>query len=313
MNKPIVEQVAGACAFTPVKPDHRPLLDNLARVLPGLTFSVVLTRGGWHRVGGLLSADGTRLSHNLREWIEQECGGEVDVLTANYAQQACIVTHLHGRTHYLVARTGAAPDEFIQLEIEELQEAVDHPLFEDDMPPDDIDDLIDPVGVTRLAQEPVGEARYIFRRITDIADYISSMVKVRGKWPSIKRFMHDWSRSSAAECGEFSDFWVFGLHAYSDEYGEPVIQAQPVSTHAGPISRLEKSEITRGAKLANMIHGFDRDMGYPMAWYFYMLTHSAVPYQLVEAIHGDQMGAYDYLPAKDLKVLIDWYNNPYSV
>jgi hypothetical protein len=312
-NESTVDEVAGVCAFTQVKPDHRPLLENLAKVLPELEFSIVLTRGGWHRVGGLLSADGARLAHDLREWIEQECDGDVDVLSANYVHENCIVTHLHGKTHYLVARTGDAPDNFIQLEIEELQEAVDHPLFEDDMMPDDIDDLIDPVGVTRLEQLPVGEAHYSFRRMTDIADYIGRMVKVKGKWPSIKRFMHDWARSSAGECGVFSDYWVFGLHAYNDEYGEPVIQAQPVSTQAGPIPRLEKSEITRGSKLANMIHGFDRDMGYPMAWYFYMLTHSAVPYQLVEAIHRDQMGAYDYLPARDLKILIDWYNKPYSV
>lgn len=313
MNEPTVDEVAGLCAFTPVKPDHRPLLHNLAKVLPELEFSLVLTRGGWHRVGGLLSADGARITHDLREWIEQECGGDVDVLSANYVHEGCIVTHLHGKTHYLVARTGDAPEAFIQLEIEELHEAVDHTLFEDSVMPDDIDDLIDPAGVTRLKQEPVGDARYIFRRMTDIADYINSMEKIRGKWPSIKRFMQDWARSSASESGAFSDCWVFGLHAYSDEYGEPVIQAQPVSTHSGAIPRLEKSEITRGSKLANMIHGFDRDMGYPMAWYFYMLSHSAVPYQLAEAIHRDQMGAYDYLPPKDLKVLIDWYNKPYSV
>lgn len=313
MHEQAIDEVAGMCAFTQVKPDHQVLLDNLAKVLPELAFSVVLTRGGWHRVGGLLSAGGKRISHNLREWIEQECGGDVDVLSANYAHEGCIVTHLHGKTHYLVARTGDAPDQFIQLEIEELQEAVDHALFEDGVLPDDIDDLIDPAGVTRLTQQPVGEAHYSFRRITDIADYINSMAKVKGKWPSIKRFMHDWARSSAGECGAFSDYWVFGLHAYNDEYSEPVIQAQPVSTHAGPITRLEKSRITRGPKLANMIHGFDRDMSYPMAWYFYMLSHSAVPYQLAEAIHRDQMGAYDYLPAKDLKVLIDWYDKPYSV
>jgi hypothetical protein len=36
----------------------------------------------------------------------------------------------------------------------------------------------------------------------------------------------------------------------------------------------------------------------------------SVPRQLAEALHADLMGAYEYLPARDLKVLRDWHARP---
>jgi hypothetical protein len=308
-----IPKVSGVCSFTRVSKHHSQLLENLSQALPDLAFAVALTRGGWHRVGGLMDNEGGRISDHLIEWIEQNSNSDITNFYANYAEAGYIVTHIHGKTHYLVARTGNAPQDFIQLEIEELQELSDHLLFGEDEIPDDIDDLIEPGKVTPVEQEAVGEPRYVFRRMTSIADYLQRLSDKKNGAGAIRRFIEDWARSSAGECGTFSDHWVLGLREYTDAYGEPVVLAQPVSTHTADIPRLEKEHVSHGSTLANMIHGFDRHMGYPMAWYFYMLTHSNVPYQLVEAIHHDQMGAYDYLPAKDLKVLIDWYNKPYSV
>lgn len=308
-----IHKVSGVCSFTGVSEGHIQLLKNLSQTLPDLAFTVALTRGGWHRIGGLIDIEGNRISDHLIDWIEHNSASDITNLYAIYAEAGYVVTHVHGKTHYLVARTGDAPQDFIQLEIEELQELADHLLFGEDESPDDIDDLIEPAMITRVEQEPVGESRYMFRRMTSIADYLQRMSEKKGKISATQRFIEDWARSSAGECGTFSDHWVLGLREYTDAYGEPVILAQPVSTHTEDIPRLEKEHVSHGPKLANMIHGFDRHMGYPMAWYFYMLTHSNVPYQLVEAIRHDQMGAYDYLPQKDLAVLKDWYNNPYSI
>jgi hypothetical protein len=307
-----LQKVSGVCSFTRVSEDHTQLLENLSQALPHLAFTVALTRGGWHRVGGLMDNEGNRISNHLIEWIEQNCDSDITNLFAAYAEAGYIVTHLHGKAHYLVASTGNAPQDFIQLEIEELQELTDHLLFGEGELPDDMDDLIEPGTVTLVEQAPVGEPRYVFRRMTSIANYLQRMSD-DNRASAIRRFIEDWSRSSAGEHATFSDHWVIGLREYTDAYGEPVTLAQPVSTHTADIPRLEKEQVSRGPTLANMIHGFDRHMGYPMAWYFYMLTHSNVSYQLVEAIHHDQMGAYDYLPAKDLQVLIDWYNKPYSI
>gem|GEM_PF-144972 len=307
------DRLDGICNFTSVSAGNEHLLENLSQTLPDLSFTVVLTRGGWHRVGGLMDKEGARISENLVEWLEQNADGDMAHLYTEYAEAGCIVTHLHGKTHYLVARTGDGPGDFGELGIEELQELTDHQLFNEDELPDEIDDLIEPVSVTLVEQQPVADPRYVFRRMTVISDYLQKMSDKKNKANAIKRFMEDWSRSSAGEYGAFSDHWVLGLREYTDAYGQHVMLAQPVTTHTGEIPRLEKEQVCHGSTLANMIHGFDRDMGYPMAWYFYMLTHSNVPYQLVEAIHNDQMGAYDYLPAKDLKVLIDWYDKPYGI
>jgi len=38
-----------------------------------------------------------------------------------------------------------------------------------------------------------------------------------------------------------------------------------------------------------------------------MLTRRLVSHRLAEAVHADQMGAFDYLPARDLAVLRDWH------
>lgn len=308
-----VDRLSGVCSFTRVSDNHARLLEQLSEVLPGLVFEVALTRGGWHRTGGLVDSAGERISYSLAEWIEQTGHGDIAQLCAEFAEAGYVVTHLHGKTHYLVARTGPEPQDFIQLEVEELQEVTDHALFNGKEFPDDFDDLIEPVSLTPVAPECVGNPRYAFRRITSIADYLTRMSDRNHKSNAVRRFIDDWSRSSAGECGTFSDHWVLVLHEYTDAYGQPVMLARPVTTHTGEIPRLEKKQVCHGSKLANMIHGFDRDMGYPMAWYFYMLTHSNVTYQLVEAIHDDQMGAYDYLPPKDLAVLIDWYNQPYSI
>jgi hypothetical protein len=106
---------------------------------------------------------------------------------------------------------------------------------------------------------------------------------------------------------------VLSLQEYTDAYGEHIRLAKPVSTFAGELPRLRLDDFDRGSRLANLIHGFDHDVGFPMAWYFYMLSHNGVPHQLPEAIHKDLMGAYDYLPAKDLKVFKDWYDKQYGI
>ena len=81
----------------------------------------------------------------------------------------------------------------------------------------------------------------------------------------------------------------------------------------GDVPDLPDEVVGRGATLANLIHGFDRHRGYRFAWYFHMLTQRRVSYLLAEAVHADLMGAFDYLPARDIAVLRDWLNAPYSV
>lgn len=305
-----------------VKTEHSVLLQKLLQINPDLSFKHVLTRGGWHRTGGVISRDGERISDKLQEWVETESSGSINKLLDKYLDAGFIVTTLLGKTHYFTAQTGPSAYDFIQLEVEEVQEVEDHYLFSSESLPDDIEDVIEPSendysAVDKLEQKPVGEPRYIFRRITAVNDFLQLMserIMVRGnKYSSIRRFMQDWDRSSSKDAGSFCDYWILSMQEYTDAYGEPIMQAKPISTYDGQLSLMKLNGMHRGSELARLIHGFDHEIGYPMAWYFFMLSHSEVPHKLAEAIHKDLMGAYDYLPVRDLKVLKDWSANPYGI
>lgn len=312
-----INDISGTVSSTVVQAHHELLLQKMIQVIPELSFVHVLTRGGWHRTGGVLNSNGKHITDNLREWIEKESAGDVGNLIDQYLDSEYVVTSYIGKTHYFVAKTGEAAHDFVQLEIEELQEVQDHTLFNNEALPDDIEDIIDPLDVEKLQPQPVSAPRYIFRRMTSIADFMRTMSErmlERGKKSnSLQRFMHDWDRSSSKETLAFCYHWILLLQEYTDAWGEPIMQAKPISTLNKELPLVKLNGVHRGSRLATLIHGFDHDVGYPMAWYFYMLSHTEVPHQLAEAIHNDLMGAYDYLPARDLKVLNEWYMKPYGI
>ncbi|MGD9000700.1 MAG: hypothetical protein PVF75_09815, partial [Granulosicoccaceae bacterium] len=191
--------LASACMESVPEAGQAALLQRLQEQVPDLAFQPVLTRSGWYRIGGVVTADGGRITDNLSAWLETEAGGDVADLYTRYAQESLIATRLIGKTHYLIAQTGARPQDFIQLEVEEVQEVLDRPLFEVDALPDSIEEIIDPVEYTRLEAEPVSPPRYLFRRVIPIADYLDEMIgKADTKLPVV-RFMADWERSSAGE------------------------------------------------------------------------------------------------------------------
>lgn len=316
-----INTLSDTCVSTPVQDDHELLLQKLKQIYPELDFEHVLTRGGWHRAGGVLDDKGERVADKLSDWVETESGGDVDVFIEKYLDTGYVVTGFTGKTNYFVAATGETASDFIQLEVEQLQEVKDHILLGGETLPDDIEDISNPMDTQKLSAEPVGEPIYTFRRITSISDFMHSMsdgvrldvCRPDDKAVTIRRFMDDWDRSSSKESGAFCQHWVLSLQEYTDAYGEHIMQAKPVSVFDGKLPQLRIDAVDRGTRLANLVHDFDHDIGFPMAWYFYMLSRSEVPHQLAEAIHKDLMGAYAYLPAKDLKVVKDWYEKPYGI
>jgi len=317
MTISINDDLANTCASTQVQSDHQLLIQKLLHFYPELNFVHVLTRGGWYRSAGIVDAKKNRIADNCRQWLETESNGDVHQLIDQYIDSDYIATAFVGKTHYFVAQTGDAASDFVQLQVEELQEVKHHLLFNENSLADDIEDIIDPVDVEKLVEEPIAEPRYLFRRITLISDFIQSMAakkldKNKMSIP-IQRFMQDWDRSSSKEARPLCHYWVLSLQQHTDPWGEPIMQAKPVSTYNKKLPLIKVQTEHRGSELARLVHGFDHTIGYPMAWYFFMLSHSEVPHQLAEAIHKDLMGAYDYLPARDLKVLKDWSEKPYGI
>ena len=74
-------------------------------------------------------------------------------------------TRLVGSTHYLVAPAGENPADFLQLEIEELQEVRSHRLGEGD--PASLNELVDPAALPPRPH-PLGLPVYRFRRLLHV-------------------------------------------------------------------------------------------------------------------------------------------------
>jgi hypothetical protein len=306
-------QLAKICTEADATQGPKALSGSLARVFPDWKFSCVLTRGGWHRLGGVIDADYQRVSDNIVHWAECESDGNVDELVARYMDAGFFATHLAGKTHYFTAPTGDQPSDFVQLEIEELREVLDRRLVQWDWFPDNIEEFLDPLDYPRLEPEPIGEPYYLFRRITPVSRLLERSDDLSQGQYNLRRFFHDWQSSSSCEGGHLCRHWVLALQGYMDSDNEYRLNAKPVSTYSGKLPDLPGSGLLRGVDLANALHDYDRRVGFPFAWFFMMLNRKSANYALAQAVLRDQMGAYDYLASRDLKVLRNWEERPYSV
>ncbi len=107
-----LRNLASAIEAIPPRPHHSALLEMANRICTGCDFRYALNRGGWYRPGGVIAADGTRISDNLEAWAKAElkiCGGDMQELVERHADSGLLVTRHSGRTHYFVCilRPGA--------------------------------------------------------------------------------------------------------------------------------------------------------------------------------------------------------------
>ena len=224
------EQLAQLCKDAPVEDGLQVLCDKLNDLMPELEFSHVTTRGHWHRLGGVIDADYTPVSDNIVQWAEEVSGGDVDEIIAAYGDKGYFATRIAGTTHYLSASTGEAPEDFIQIEIEELCEVLDRPLIQHDWFPESIEEFLDPLDYPRLEPEPIGKPWLQFRRITPVKQLLTESSKDNQALFNLRRFFDDWMSSSASEHGLFCHHWALALREYTDTDGECRISAKPFST-----------------------------------------------------------------------------------
>ncbi len=284
---------------------------GLKKLLPALDFRWALTRGHWHRLGGVVDGHYERISDNITHWAEEESDGDIDELVAKYQDSGYFATQLAGRTHYLTAPMGDNAEDYVQLEIEELQEVLERPLMDPDWFPDSLEEFLDPLDIPHLEPEPIGQPYFQFRRMTPIAKLINEEQQENQQLRDVRRFFQDWHDSSAHK-SHFCRHWVLELREYMDRDGDCRLTAKPVTTFADELPAIPTGRL-HGAELANAIHSYDRKLGYPFAWYFILLTRKAANYALAEAVLQDQSGEYDYLPQRDLKVLEAWARQSYGV
>lgn len=312
IDEQLSQRLTEVCTLSLPDSNHEALLANICQAIPEKNFHLSLSRDGWHRLGGVFDNYGERVAYKLEDWYQAQ-GLDLFDLVEKYQDSGYQVSTLNGTTHYFTACTGNEPGQFIQLEIEEITEVVDRNLIEPSHIPDTVDELLEPDDFPKLEPARIIRHYYRFRRITDIEDFIARMGEDSEHILPVHRWFTDWIHSSASEKSVFCEQWVMALREYTDGYGEPRMEAKPISASPGELDELDPDITMRGSKLANAIHAFDRQAGYPMAWYFYMLTRKKVSPRIAEAIHNDLQGAYAYLAPRDVIILNQWIADPYSV
>jgi hypothetical protein len=300
----------------PPRPHHSALIEVANRIRPGCTFSYALNRGGWYRPGGVIAADGRRVADNLEAWAKSEledCDGEMEVLVERYLDSGLLVTRHTGRTHYLIAAYGPAPADFLQLEIEELQEVLDRQLLDPSKLPEDSQELIEPISPLLLEAQVVAAPRYRFRRLIDMRQIVARVSIAEGKNSALSRMLLEWSHSSAAMRGHFSDHWIIALREHLDRYRNPVISASLVSRHARELKPFHWSMGLDGVDAATQLQAFDRAAGYPSAWYFHLVAGTLTPPKIAYAAAQDMDAGFSYLPDTEIALIRSWVAAPYSV
>lgn len=305
-----INDLATACAGADANQGLDSLLSGINACLPEMEFQPVMTRSGWYRLGGVIDADYERVSDNIRQWLEQEAEDDLETFVEDQRSRGLIATRLQGQTHYLTAEIGESPEDYIQLEVEELQEVTDRVLLPYDWMPDDLEELLDPLKREQLVAEPVGPPRYIFRRIQAVSELLESAA---GRLSSLKRFMYDWTASSAGKTGRFSRHWVLALRDTEGSDGDMYLSAKPIAAGVQTECDLSPYSGSRGEALLDETRCFDHAAGYPFAWFFAMLTSRKVPFELGEAVLADLAVDFDYLPPRDTLILSAWVNKRYAV
>lgn len=313
----LARQTAELCIRVSAAAGPGALARELARIAPQLAFREVLGRGGWYRLGGVVDASGQHVADDLEKWAEAELAARDDDLGAlcdDYAGSGLTATRLTGRTHYLVAATGSAATDFIQIEIEELQEMSCHVLFDADTPPASIEELVDPRDDDQCARHavPLGAPFLSLRRLTPVGDLLARMRAQKPEPQPIHRFFEAWESSSAGPATQFCNHWVLGVREHLDRYRQTIVHATPVAAAIGAPPRFDGAFGAQGLSLHNALARYDKAAGYPMAWFFNMVTSRSVPHALSAAVIDDTQAGFHYLPDRDAEVVKAWLYRPYA-
>ena len=311
-------KIAELCVRVPASSGPAVLAREIGALAPALGFREMLSRGGWYRLGGVVDANGTRVAEDVEQWVAGELAAHDDDLGRlwdDYADSGLCATRLRGKTHYLVAATGPAAADFVQLEIEELQEVVCHQLCAGDTPASSVEELIDPRDedvADSAPPQPLGLPFLALRRLTPMSEFLARMRAQKPEPLPIHRFIEAWERSSAGAATQFSNHWVVAVREHLDRYQQTILNATPVAALNGAAPKFSAGFGVQGTALHEALNRYDKAAGYPMAWFFHMLTVKSVTHALASVVIDDLQAGFHYLPERDVAVVKEWLFKPYG-
>jgi hypothetical protein len=309
-------ELARICRGSAATDDDSGLLAALKARYPSLDFR--LTRGSeeWYRIGGVVDSAGNRLAKDIAEWADRafiECGQNFKTLLRYCRENGLVATRHQGLTLYIAASVGERAEDFLQIEIDRLQEVRDRLLVGGDSPPQDLEELIDPIDPKNVEQEPLGPVTYAYRRKTEVAVFMEELARHQAAKHPVQRFMDDWNRSNAGRHRPFCHEWNLKLHQARGRFGEKKMDVAVMPVRATPLPRMEANSGKKGTALQAALGHFDKHAGFPFAWFFYMAAKQYVPPVLGDTVYKDLDSEFAYLPHRDATVLREWVADPYFV
>ncbi len=292
------------------------LLSKLQALVPDYPIRLALIGDEWYKLGGVVDMNGSRIANDIIEWAERtylECGQNLQTLIDHALELQLIATRQTGKTLYFVVQTGDKAEEFTLIEIDKTHEVSDRMLIDENNPPADLEELIDPIQPFCIESYGFGHSRYTYRRKTDVKLFMEVINERHPGEHPVQRFMDDWNRSSAGQKHRMSDDWIIRPYRHTGRFGEQIVNVEIVNTHKNHLPHLEDFAGKKGSSLSNVLSRFDRQAGYPFAWFFYMLKGKLVSTHSAESVYKDISGDFAYLPERDEAVLRDWISTPYNV
>ena len=310
------QQLAKICKHTLPGPNDELLLSKLQSLNPDYPVRLAKTGEEWYRLGGIVDMEGNRIAGNLIEWTERtyiECGKNLQTLIDHAREQKLIATRQTGNTLHFVVQTGSKAQQFIQIDIDKTHEISDRLLVNERNLPEDLEEFIDPLESECIETFCIGTSRYSYRRKTDVAIFMDEINKYHVEEHPVQRFIDDWNRSSALQKAVLSDDWIVRPFRHTGRFGEQIINVEIINTQHKNVPQLDDVHGKKGLPLHNLLTRFDRQAGYHFAWFFYMVKGKLVSPNSGVAVFKDISGDFSYLPERDVAVLKDWVNTPYSV
>ena len=310
------QQIAKLCKQILPSADDELLLAKLQELIPSHKVRLARIGDEWYRLGGIVDMQGNRIAQDLVEWTERtfiNCGKNLQTLIQHAQEEKLIATRQTGNTLHFVVQTGTKAEDFIQIDIDKTHEISDRLLVSEHNPPEDLEEFIDPLNPDCLEAFSIGAARYSYKRKTDVAIFMDEINKYHIEEHPVQRFMDDWNRSSTQQKAVLSDDWIVRPFRNTGRFGEQIINVEIVNTQQKNVLQMKDVSGKKGTSLANLLTRFDRQVGYPFAWFFYMVKGKLVLPQTGVAVYKDVNGDFSYLPERDVAVLKDWVNTPYSV
>jgi hypothetical protein len=292
------------------------LLEKLQSLTPDYSVKLAMSGDEWYKLGGIVDMAGNRVANDITEWVERtyiECGQNLQTLIEHSLEQKLIATKQTGKTLYFVIQTGQAAEDFILIEIDKTHEVSDRMLVNEQHPPEDLEEFIDPLNPCCIESYSLGRSRYTYRRKTDVRLFMEVINQRQPEKHPVQRFMDDWNRSSAGQKTAMCGDWLIRPYRHTGRFGEQVVNAEIVNIHADNLPQMEDITNKKGNSLSNLLNRFDRQIGYPFAWYFYMLKGRNVLPHCADSVYRDVAKDYAYLPQRDIAVINDWVKQPYTL